>query len=120
MPLYVYWMTRTDFGATTSLPWPLFIPIFFVGVIAVAVVFGELRLRTGSIWPGVLMHTIGGALVNTLILDGYLRFSGHGDAFFSPVPNSVASILEELSDGRQRGHAAVGRQKSSRGHAARS
>ncbi len=93
MPLYVYWMSRVDFRNTTSLPWALFIPVFFIGVIAVAVVFGELRLRTGSIWPGVLMHTMGGALVNTLILDGYLRFSGHGDVFFSPVPNSVASIL---------------------------
>jgi len=65
----------------------------FAGVLASAVVFGELRLRTGSIWPGVVLHTVGGALVSPLILDGHLTFSGHGDAFFSPAPNSLASIL---------------------------
>src|ERR671910_126826 len=93
LPLYVYFLTREDFRATTSLPWALFIPVFFAGVLAFAVVFGELRLRTGSIWPGVLMHTIGGALVNPLILDGHLTHSDHGDALFSPAPNSLASII---------------------------
>jgi membrane protease YdiL (CAAX protease family) len=93
LPFYAYFMTRADFRATTSLSWPLFLPVFFAGVLAVAVVFGELRLRTGSIWPGVLMHTIGGALVNSLILNGHLTYSGHGDALFSPAPNSLASIV---------------------------
>ena len=93
LPLYVYFMTREDFRATTSLPWALFIPVFFAGVLAFAVVFGELRLRTGSIWPGVVMHTVGGAVVNTLILDGHLAYSDHGEALFSPAPNSLASII---------------------------
>ncbi len=93
LPLYVYFLDRDDFRATTSLPWALFIPLFFAGVLATAVVFGELRLRTGSIWPGVLMHTVGGALVSPLLLDGHLTYSRHGDALFSPAPNSLASIL---------------------------
>lgn len=93
LPLYVHFMARADFRTLTSLPWPLFIPIFFAGVIASAVILGELRLRTGSIWPGVVMHTVGGAVVNTLIVEGYLRFSGHGDALFSPAPNSMVFIL---------------------------
>jgi len=93
LPFYLYFLARSDFRATTSLPWPLFLPLFFAGVLATAVVLGELRLRTGSIWPGVLVHTIGGALVNTLILDGHLTYSSHGDALFSPAPNSLASIV---------------------------
>ena len=93
LPLYVYFLERADFRATTSLPWALFIPVFFAGVLAFAVVFGELRLRTGSIWPGVVMHTVGGAVVNTLLLDGHLTYSDHGDALFSPAPNSLASII---------------------------
>jgi membrane protease YdiL (CAAX protease family) len=93
LPLYMRFMSRADFHKFTSLSWPLFIPIFLAGVIAVAVIFGELRLRTGSIWPGVVMHTVGGAVVNTLIIDGYLRFSGHSDALFSPTPSSIANFL---------------------------
>jgi membrane protease YdiL (CAAX protease family) len=93
LPLYGYFMARTDFRTLTSLPWPLFLPLFFAGVIAAAVLLGELRLRTGSIWPGVVMHTVGGAVVNALIVGGYLRFSGHSDALFSPAPNSIANIV---------------------------
>jgi membrane protease YdiL (CAAX protease family) len=93
LPLYVHFMARADFRTLTSLPWPLFIPIFFAGVIASAVILGELRLRTGSIWPGVVMHTVGGAIVNTLIVEGYLSFNGHGDAVFSPAPNSIAFVV---------------------------
>jgi hypothetical protein len=47
----------------------------------------------GSIWPGVVMHTVGGAIVNTLIVEGYLSFNGHGDAVFSPAPNSIAFVV---------------------------
>lgn len=93
LPLYAYFLPRADFGATTSLSWPLFLPVFFAGTIAAAVVFGELRLRTGSIWPGVVMHTVNGAVVGTLILNGHLHYSGHGDALFSPASNSIASIV---------------------------
>ena len=93
LPLYAVFMTRADFRATTSLGMPLFLVLFFAGVIATAVIYGELRLRTGSIWPGVVLHTIGGAIVGPLLLDGYVRFEGHADAFFSPAPNSIASVI---------------------------
>ena len=93
LPLYARFMDRAEFGTVTSLSWPIFVPIFMAGVIATTVVLGEIRLRTGSIWPGVVMHTVGGAVVNTLIVDGYLRFSGHGDALFSPAPNSLAFLV---------------------------
>jgi membrane protease YdiL (CAAX protease family) len=92
LPFYAYFLTRADLRATTSLPFLLFLPVFIAGVLATAVVFGEIRVQTGSIWPGVVLHTIGGATVNTLLLGGYLRFDGHGDALVTPAPNSIAFI----------------------------
>jgi hypothetical protein len=92
LPFYAYFLTRADFRATTSLPLLLFLPVFIAGVLATAVVLGELRIQTGSIWPGVVLHTIGGATVNTLLLNGHLRFGGHGDALVTPAPNSIAFI----------------------------
>lgn len=52
--------------------------MFFARVLVTAVVFGELWVQTGSIWPGVVLPTVGGAIVNTLLLDGHLQFDGHG------------------------------------------
>jgi len=91
-PLYLYFTPEADLGALTSLLWLVFFPLFLAGVVATAVVLGEVRLRTGSIWPCVVMHTVGGAVVNALILGGYLRFAGHGDALLSPAPNPIASV----------------------------
>jgi hypothetical protein len=80
LPLYGCFMARTDFRVLASLQWPLFLPLFFAGVIAAVVLLGELRLRTGSIRPGVVMRTVGGAVVNAPIVDTYLRTRRHGDA----------------------------------------
>jgi hypothetical protein len=39
------------------------------------------------------MHTVNGAVVGTLLLNGHLHYGGRGDALFSPASNSIASIV---------------------------
>ncbi|GIH93182.1 hypothetical protein Psi01_38120 [Planobispora siamensis] len=93
LPLYTVWMSQEDFRQSTSLPWAWYLPVFFAGIMALAVLYGEMRVRTGSIWPGVVLHTISNALVTPLLLNGHLRFEGHGDVLFGIAPNSLLSIL---------------------------
>ena len=56
------------------------LPRFILGTIVFAVVYGEIRIRTGSVWPAVLMHWIGNTFANTL-LAGFA-----GDGFVSLIP----------------------------------
>lgn len=42
---------------------------FLIGSVAASLVYGEIRLRTDSVWPAVLMHTAGGAFIATLLLE---------------------------------------------------
>jgi len=56
------------------------LPRFLLGTIVFATVYGEIRMRTGSVWPAVLMHWIGNTLANTLLI-GYA-----GDGFVALVP----------------------------------
>jgi len=56
------------------------LPRFILGTIVFAVVYGEIRIRTGSVWPAVLMHWIGNTFANTLLTG----FAGEG--FVSLVP----------------------------------
>lgn len=44
------------------------LPRFVLGTIISSVVYGEIRLRTGSAWPAVLMHWLGNVLANGLLL----------------------------------------------------
>ena len=92
VPLYLVWTSAADMRLVTSLPMALFLPLMFAGLLAASVLYGEIRHRTGSIWPGVLMHSVCNAIVTPLMIDGYLRFEGHSDAVFSPAAASAVLI----------------------------
>ena len=47
-------------------------PRFLLGAIAVSLVYGEIRLRTNSVWPAIIMQTAGGAFIGGLIAAGHV------------------------------------------------
>jgi len=59
------------------------LPRFLLGAIAASVVYGEIRLRTNSVWPAVLMHWSGNTVANTLLA----TFAGAG--FVTLLPGKV-------------------------------
>lgn len=44
------------------------LPRFIVGTIVSAIVYGEIRKRSGAVWPAVLMHWLGNTIANTLLI----------------------------------------------------
>lgn len=50
------------------------LPRFILGAVVASVVYGEIRLRTDSVWPAVLMHWSGNTFANTLLT----TFAGAG------------------------------------------
>jgi membrane protease YdiL (CAAX protease family) len=93
IPYYLFFLDRATLEAYTPLGMPLFILMMFPGVAALSIVYGELRLLTGSVWPAVLLHTVSNAVADPLFLHGYLRVSPEADILFSPGPGSVVSIV---------------------------
>ncbi|GAA1513123.1 hypothetical protein GCM10009827_029510 [Dactylosporangium maewongense] len=89
LPLYLVWTSDADMRLVTSLSMPLFVALMFAGLTAASLVYGELRVRTGSIWPGVVLHSMTNAIATPLLVDGHLKFTGHADAWFSPVASSI-------------------------------
>ncbi|MCB0127526.1 MAG: CPBP family intramembrane metalloprotease, partial [Caldilineaceae bacterium] len=57
----------TELWAHTSEGLVTLLPRFILGTMISAVVYGEIRLRTGSLWPAVLMHWMGNTIANTLL-----------------------------------------------------
>lgn len=75
LPYYYIFLGSTEVQTATALGLSTFIPMVFAGAIVGSIAYGEIRRRTNSVWPAVLMHTVGNAFVNTLILLGIYRIT---------------------------------------------
>lgn len=66
-----------------------FIPLVFIGLIAVSIVYGEIRLLTNSVWPAVLLHTIGNALFLILLMQDYIEITDRAQFLFTPGQEGI-------------------------------
>lgn len=57
----------SELWAHANAGWATLLPRFIIGSMISAVVYGEIRLRTGSVWPAVLMHWVGNLIANGLL-----------------------------------------------------
>jgi len=60
------------------------IPRFLVGTMAASIVYGEIRILTDSVWPAVLMQTVGGAFIGALVLNDLVQVASGTEPLFAP------------------------------------
>jgi membrane protease YdiL (CAAX protease family) len=77
---------------TPNMLW-YFVPLLLVGTFSQSVVYGEIRLATGSVLPAWVMHTIGNAIGNALLLSSFIQLCPGRELVFSPGAESVISII---------------------------
>jgi membrane protease YdiL (CAAX protease family) len=68
IPYWLFYIDRTLVQATTPASLAVFIFMALVNLLAASLVYGEIRLLTNSVWPAVLLHTLGNALVDQLVV----------------------------------------------------
>ena len=56
----------------------------FIGLFPTALIFGELRLKTDSLWPAYIAHTMNNAISAQLIVNGFIKLRPGTEFFFSP------------------------------------
>lgn len=71
----------------TSVPLAIFLPLFLLATVFLAIIFGQMREATGSVWPPVLAHGMGNALGFALLEGGLLAFNN--ELFGNLVPGSI-------------------------------
>jgi membrane protease YdiL (CAAX protease family) len=93
IPYYLFFLDRTLLQSFTALPVAAFIPVSIVVMVVWALVYGEIRLLTGSIWPVVLMHMVEDAFVNQLILEKHIAIAPGSELLVSPVNGIISGLL---------------------------
>jgi membrane protease YdiL (CAAX protease family) len=77
---------------TTESLWTL-VPRFLIGAIAASLVYGEIRIRTDSVWPAVLMQTAGGIAVSLAMSFGLFSIRPSSGFLFHPVVEGTLMIV---------------------------
>jgi membrane protease YdiL (CAAX protease family) len=75
----------------TSVPLPIFLPLFVMGTILLAFINGQMRQASGSVWPVVLMHGIANTL-GFAILEGNL-IAYNNELLGNIVPGSITITI---------------------------
>jgi len=76
-----------------DLNWYIYVPLFLIGVVLTSIIYGEVRLRSGTVWTAVIMHTMANAVVNTLFLQEFIQLKRGFEWVISPSVDNIGYIL---------------------------
>ena len=93
IPYYLVLLDRVTLDAYTSLGMGIFLPFTILGITVCGLLFGALRMKTGSVWPGVIMHTLSNCLTVTLLTGGHLKVAPRTELIFTPGWHGIISII---------------------------
>lgn len=77
--------------AYTEIPYAIFFPFFVVAILLTAIVYGQLRKASGTVWTAVVMHGIGNAFGWAILQNDLLTFNNKLLAYLAP--ESLLSII---------------------------
>jgi membrane protease YdiL (CAAX protease family) len=93
IPYLLFLLDRKLVLATTTQSMATFVPMGIISLIGASIAYGELRLLTNSVWPPLLLHTVGNALVDVLIIQGFFKIAAGTDIFVSPGHQSILTLI---------------------------
>lgn len=72
LPYFLFFIKDDDLEVFTGYSRVAYVFAASIAILVNAIVYGEIRLITKSIWPLMLLHTVGNALTLTLILENFI------------------------------------------------
>ncbi|KOY81329.1 CPBP family intramembrane metalloprotease [Lysinibacillus macroides] len=93
IPYFLVFLTENDITSVLPVNRWVFMLVGIVTIIFWNVMYTEIYLMTKSIWPLVLMHMTEDALVNPLILEGYLNIVQGKEILVSPTAGIITTFL---------------------------
>jgi membrane protease YdiL (CAAX protease family) len=93
LPYYLVFLPISDIQAVLPVGrWELSL-VAIATMIFWAVMFTEVYRITKSIWPVILMHTTEDALINPLVIDGFIEIAQGREILISPITGVITTLL---------------------------
>lgn len=84
IPYWLFLLGPEIIKEYSNLGMTAFIVMGFVAIFPTALVLGELRLKTDSLWPAFLAHNVVNAITSPLLFGGFITLKPKATLFFSP------------------------------------
>ncbi|MBI3152319.1 MAG: CPBP family intramembrane metalloprotease [Chloroflexi bacterium] len=93
LPYYYYFLDRAilENSITTSIP--VFLVIGLLVMLPTAILFGELRLLSKSVWPVFILHNVINALSMPLLMNGFIEVKGPLAPIFTPTNEGIITSI---------------------------
>ncbi|NOH04384.1 MAG: CPBP family intramembrane metalloprotease [Chloroflexi bacterium] len=92
IPYWLFFLGADIIESYTSLGMTGFITLAIIGIFPTSLILGELRLKTGSVWPAFLAHNITNAISAQLVTEGFVQFKPGTQLIFSPNTDALLMI----------------------------
>jgi membrane protease YdiL (CAAX protease family) len=100
LPYYLVLLPPAILENATSLSFGLFMLMGLLGIIPTAIVYGELRALTNSVWPAVLIHITANVFFDALVAQKFFSFPNPtAELIFSPALFGIVVIALNLAVG---------------------
>jgi membrane protease YdiL (CAAX protease family) len=94
LPYYYYFLDRAQLSTyLTHTSLTTFLVIGFIVTFPTAILFGELRLLSKSVWPVFILHAIINGLSMPLLLSGFITLNGTLGIIFSPTNDGIVTSI---------------------------
>jgi membrane protease YdiL (CAAX protease family) len=93
LPYYYYFLDRNVLNSSITTSIPVFLAIGLLVLFPTAILFGELRLLSKSVWPVFVLHNIINALSMPLLINGFIKVNGLLAAVFTPTNEGIITSI---------------------------
>ena len=93
LPYYYYFLDRNILTSSITTSIPVFLAIGLFVMFPTAILFGELRLVSKSVWPVFVLHNVINALSMPLLINGFIKVNGPMGAVFTPTNEGIITSI---------------------------
>lgn len=93
IPYYLVFLPEADMLVVLPVSRVIFSIVAIINMICWSVMFIELYRITKSIWPCVILHTVEDALINPLVISGYISIASGKEIIISPITGIITSAF---------------------------
>lgn len=99
LPYYLGLLDRASLAGYTTQSMGIFLPLVILGMTLAGILFGEIRLITGSTWPALLMHTMSNILILSLLMEGFVEINPVAELVFTPSWEGILTMVPVTAAG---------------------